>query len=108
LEKLEFAAGQVSIMQEHLKSLQPQLKKTSDETEEIMIKIERETADAEKKKEVVGADESAANEAAATSQVCLLFLIIIVTIVSNYLFNRPSEMTANQIWLKLFQLWKLL
>lgn len=69
LEKLEFAAGQVSIMQENLQSLQPKLKKTSDETEEIMIIIERETADAEKKKEVVGADESAANEAAATSQV---------------------------------------
>jgi hypothetical protein len=69
----------------------------------VMIKIEPKSADVEKKKEVVGADETA-----VTSQVCLLLLIIIVTLVSDFLLNRPSEMTANQIWLKLFQLWKLL
>lgn len=68
LEKLEFAAGQVTVMQKKLQDLQPQLKVTSDETEKIMVKIERDTAEAEKKKEVVGADEAAANEAAATSQ----------------------------------------
>jgi dynein heavy chain len=33
-----------------------------------MVQIERDTAEAEKKKEVVGADEAAANEAAAASQ----------------------------------------
>ncbi|XP_055637886.1 dynein axonemal heavy chain 3 isoform X3 [Toxorhynchites rutilus septentrionalis] len=68
LEKLDFAAGQVSVMQDQLKDLQPQLKQTSDETEKIMVNIERETADAEKKKEIVGADETAANEAAASAQ----------------------------------------
>jgi dynein heavy chain len=68
LEKLEFAASQVTVMQKKLQDLQPQLKETSDETEKIMVKIERDTAEAEKKKEVVGADEAAANEAAATSQ----------------------------------------
>ncbi|KAL1398756.1 hypothetical protein pipiens_008712 [Culex pipiens pipiens] len=68
LEKLDFAAGQVSVMQDQLKDLQPQLKQTSDETERIMVNIERETADAEKKKEIVGADETAANEAAASAQ----------------------------------------
>lgn len=68
LEKLEFAAGQVAVMQKKLQDLQPQLKVTSDETEKIMVKIERDTAEAEKKKEVVGADEAAANEAAAASQ----------------------------------------
>ena len=68
LEKLEFAAGQVAVMQKKLQDLQPQLKVTSDETEKIMVTIERDTAEAEKKKEVVGADEAAANEAAATSQ----------------------------------------
>lgn len=68
LEKLEFAASQVSVMQKKLQDLQPQLKETSDETEKIMVKIERDTAEAERKKEVVGADEAAANEAAATSQ----------------------------------------
>lgn len=48
--------------------MQPKLKQLSDETEQIMITIERDTAEAEKKKEVVGADEAAANEAAATAQ----------------------------------------
>lgn len=40
LEKLEFAASQVSVMQEELQALQPELIKTSAETEKLMIKIE--------------------------------------------------------------------
>uniref|UniRef100_T1GTP2 Dynein heavy chain coiled coil stalk domain-containing protein n=1 Tax=Megaselia scalaris TaxID=36166 RepID=T1GTP2_MEGSC len=68
LEKLDFAAGQVGEMQENLYALQPQLKVIAEETEKIMVNIERETAEAEKKKEVVGADEAAANEAAAAAQ----------------------------------------
>lgn len=39
-------------MQKKLIDWQPVLIKISDETEEIMIKIERETAEAEEKKEV--------------------------------------------------------
>lgn len=53
LEKLENAAGQVGEMQKKLIDFQPVLIKISDETEEIMIKIERETAEAEEKKEVI-------------------------------------------------------
>uniref|UniRef100_A0A1I8MKN2 AAA+ ATPase domain-containing protein n=1 Tax=Musca domestica TaxID=7370 RepID=A0A1I8MKN2_MUSDO len=68
LEKLDFAAGQVGEMQANLYELQPKLKVLSEETEKIMVNIERETAEAEKKKEVVGADEAAANEAAAAAQ----------------------------------------
>lgn len=68
LEKLKNAAGQVGTMQENLIALQPDLKRLSDETEKIMVTIERDTAEAEKKKEVVGADEAAANEAAAGAQ----------------------------------------
>ncbi|XP_054732574.1 dynein axonemal heavy chain 3-like [Anastrepha obliqua] len=68
LEKLDFAAGQVGEMQANLYDLQPKLKVLSEETERIMVNIERETAEAEKKKEVVGADEAAANEAAAAAQ----------------------------------------
>lgn len=68
LEKLENAAKQVSDMQQKLFDLQPKLKQLSDETEQIMVTIERDTAEAEKKKEVVGADEAAANEAAAAAQ----------------------------------------
>ncbi|XP_030372078.1 dynein heavy chain 3, axonemal [Scaptodrosophila lebanonensis] len=68
LEKLDFAAGQVGEMQANLYDLQPKLKVLSEETDKIMVNIERETAEAEKKKEVVGADEAAANEAAAAAQ----------------------------------------
>lgn len=68
MEKLDFAAGQVGEMQSNLYELQPKLKVLSEETEKIMVNIERETAEAEKKKEVVGADEAAANEAAAAAQ----------------------------------------
>lgn len=68
LKKLDSAASQVGDMQQKLFDLQPKLKQLSDETEQIMVKIERDTAEAEKKKEVVGADESAANESAAAAQ----------------------------------------
>lgn len=68
LEKLDNAAGQVAIMQTNLIGLQPELQRIAAETEKIMITIERETAEAEKKKELVGADEAAANEAAAAAQ----------------------------------------
>lgn len=52
LEKLEFAASQVSIMQAELQDLQPELIKTSAETEKLMIKIEQDTVEVEAKKEV--------------------------------------------------------
>lgn len=68
LDKLASAAQQVGDMQKKLFDLQPKLKQLSDETEQIMVTIERDTAEAEKKKEVVGADEATANEAAATAQ----------------------------------------
>ncbi|XP_037073992.1 LOW QUALITY PROTEIN: dynein heavy chain 3, axonemal-like, partial [Pollicipes pollicipes] len=68
LEKLEFAASQVSVMQDELTSLQPQLIETSAQTEKLMIKIEQDTMEVEAKKEIVGADEATANEAAAAAQ----------------------------------------
>lgn len=68
LENLERAAAQVCDMQQKLFDLQPKLKQLSDETEQIMVNIERDTAEAEKKKEVVGADEAAANDTAAAAQ----------------------------------------
>lgn len=68
LENLDSAAAQVGDMQQKLFDLQPKLKQLSDETEAIMVNIERDTAEAEKKKEVVGADEAAANETAAAAQ----------------------------------------
>ncbi|XP_074648811.1 dynein axonemal heavy chain 3-like [Tubulanus polymorphus] len=68
LEKLEFAASQVSVMQQELRDLQPELIKTSAETEKLMVKIEQDTVEVEAKKEVVSADEAVANEAAAAAQ----------------------------------------
>jgi dynein heavy chain len=68
LEKLAFAATQVAVMQKQLQELQPQLVKTSEETEKLMVKIESETVDVEAKKELVAADEAVMNEAAAASQ----------------------------------------
>ena len=55
-------------MQKQLQELQPQLVKTSEETEKLMVKIEQETVEVEAKKELVAADEAIMNEAAATSQ----------------------------------------
>ncbi|XP_053327633.1 dynein axonemal heavy chain 3 [Spea bombifrons] len=68
LEKLEFASSQVSVMQKDLTALQPELIKTSAETEKMMLKIEKETVDVDAKRELVSADEKVANEAAAASQ----------------------------------------
>ncbi|XP_068084555.1 dynein axonemal heavy chain 3 [Anabrus simplex] len=68
LEKLDNAAGQVSVMQEELHQLQPQLIVTSEKTEKLMVKIEQDTIVVEAKKEIVGADEALANEAAAAAQ----------------------------------------
>ena len=68
LDKLGFAASQVSVMQDELMALQPKLIETSAATEKLMIKIERDTVDVEATKEVVAADEALANEAAAAAQ----------------------------------------
>nr|XP_046272658.1 dynein axonemal heavy chain 3 isoform X3 [Scatophagus argus] len=68
LQKLEFAASQVSVMQEELTALQPELIQTSAETDKMMVKIEGETVEVDAKKELVSADEKVANEAAAAAQ----------------------------------------
>ena len=52
LDKLEFAASQVSVMQQELRDLQPQLIETSEQTEKLMITIEQDTVEVEAKKEV--------------------------------------------------------
>lgn len=52
LEKLDFAAGQVFIMQKELNDLKPKLIVASTRTEKLMIKIEQDTVVVEKQKEV--------------------------------------------------------
>uniref|UniRef100_A0A803TTC8 Dynein axonemal heavy chain 3 n=1 Tax=Anolis carolinensis TaxID=28377 RepID=A0A803TTC8_ANOCA len=68
LQKLDFAASQVAVMQKELTALQPELIKTSEETDKMMVHIEKETVEVDAKKELVAADEQEANEAAAVSQ----------------------------------------
>ncbi|XP_014652699.1 PREDICTED: dynein heavy chain 3, axonemal [Ceratotherium simum simum] len=68
LQKLEFAASQVAVMQVELTALQPQLIQTSKETAKMMVKIEEETRAADAKKLLVQADEKEANAAAAIAQ----------------------------------------
>lgn len=53
LDKLDFAASQVGLMQEELHRLQPKLIVASAKTEKLMIKIEQDTVIVEKKKEVL-------------------------------------------------------
>eukprot|EP00061_Rhincodon_typus_P009262 g32632.t1 len=55
-------------MQKELTDLQPELIKTSAETDKMMIKIEEETVEVDAKRELVAADEAVANEAAAAAQ----------------------------------------
>ena len=55
-------------MQEELTALKPQLEVSSKETDELMVKIAKETEEAEKVKEVVSKDEAVANEEAAKVQ----------------------------------------
>ncbi|XP_071775394.2 dynein axonemal heavy chain 3 [Centroberyx gerrardi] len=68
LQKLEFAASQVSVMQQELTALQPELIQTSAETDKMMVKIEKETVEVDAKKALVSADEKVANEAAAAAK----------------------------------------
>ena len=53
LEKLDFAASQVSVMQQELRDLQPELVKTSADTVKLLAKIEQDTVEVEAKKEVL-------------------------------------------------------
>ncbi|CAI6363283.1 unnamed protein product [Macrosiphum euphorbiae] len=68
LDKLDFAAGQVSVMQDQLTALKPKLVETSLATKALLVKIAQDTVKVEAKKQLVGADEALANEAAAESQ----------------------------------------
>ena len=52
LEKLEFASAQVTVMQQELTELQPELIQTSKETESLITKIAAETEEVAAKKKV--------------------------------------------------------
>ncbi|XP_067915582.1 dynein axonemal heavy chain 3-like [Heterodontus francisci] len=64
LEKLDFAASQIAIMQQELTGLKPLLMERDQETEELLNVIAEETQEVEIVKRVVEADEATANKAA--------------------------------------------
>ncbi|KAJ2998719.1 Dynein heavy chain 7, axonemal [Globomyces sp. JEL0801] len=68
LEKLQFAANQISQMQIDLTNLQPQLKKTTEETVTMLVKIEKESIDVEQTRKTVSADEAVAASKAEQSE----------------------------------------
>lgn len=59
---------QVAVMQQELTALQPELIETAKQTDQMMVKIEKETVEVDAKKELVSADEKVANEAAAAAK----------------------------------------
>lgn len=60
--------NQIAEMQKELTALQPELIKTSAETDKMMTRIEKETIEVDAKKELVSADEKEANDAAAVAK----------------------------------------
>jgi len=68
LGQLAQAAEQISVMQTNLNDLKPQLIKTSKETDDMLVIVQRESAEVEKKKSVVQKDEEVANKKASEAQ----------------------------------------
>ncbi|XP_064605237.1 dynein axonemal heavy chain 3-like isoform X2 [Liolophura sinensis] len=68
LEKLEFSEQQINVMQQDLVELKPKLIQTSEETEELIQTIEKETAEVEQVKAIVEEDEAVANASAMESK----------------------------------------
>lgn len=64
LEKIAFASEQVAKMQKELSDLQPQLVKTSKETEEMLVRIAKESVEVEATRKIVSADEAIASKKA--------------------------------------------
>ncbi|NXI39314.1 DYH7 protein, partial [Galbula dea] len=68
LEKLDSAASQVASMQTELEALQPQLREASEQVDEMMVVIEKESSEVAKTEEVVKAEEAVANEQAMAAK----------------------------------------
>ncbi|KAJ9589380.1 hypothetical protein L9F63_017432, partial [Diploptera punctata] len=68
IEKLDSAASEVSVMQDELKALQPQLEVAAKQVQEMVATVERESRDVAEVEKVVLADEEVANEQAADAQ----------------------------------------
>lgn len=64
LEKLLFTEEQVHTMKQALEVLKPQLVQASEETDALLVNVEKETVEADKVKAVVSIDEAKAKEEA--------------------------------------------
>jgi dynein heavy chain, axonemal len=64
LEKLLFTEDQVHTMKQELEVLKPQLVQASEETDALLVNVEKETIEADKVKAVVSIDEAKAKEEA--------------------------------------------
>lgn len=62
IEKLDHAGSQISIMQESLEALQPQLVEAAAKVQDTVKKVEAESAEAAEVEKTVVADEEVANE----------------------------------------------
>ncbi|XP_033607299.1 dynein heavy chain 7, axonemal isoform X2 [Cryptotermes secundus] len=68
IEKLDSAAGEVSVMQEELVALQPQLVVAANQVQEMVAKVEKESLDVAEVEKVVMEDDVVANQQAANVQ----------------------------------------
>ena len=68
LEKLNYATSQVASMQSELEALQPQLRESSKQVDEMMVVIQKESSEVAKTEEIVKADEAVANEQAMAAK----------------------------------------
>ncbi|XP_061774430.1 dynein axonemal heavy chain 7 [Nerophis ophidion] len=68
LEKLESASSQVATMQVELEALQPQLIETCKKVDEMVITVERESAEAAETEKIVRQDEAVTNVQAMAAQ----------------------------------------
>ena len=68
LEKLNSATSQVASMQSELEALQPQLREASQQVDEMMVVIQKESSEVAKTEKIVKADEAVANEQAMAAK----------------------------------------
>ncbi|KAI9189908.1 hypothetical protein H9P43_001341 [Blastocladiella emersonii ATCC 22665] len=68
LDQLASAAGQVATMQVELNDLKPKLIVTQKETDDLLLIIQRDSVEVEKKRELVKADEAVANKKASEAK----------------------------------------
>ncbi|XP_061547478.1 dynein axonemal heavy chain 7 isoform X6 [Phycodurus eques] len=102
LEKLESAASQVATMQVELEALQPQLIETCKKVDEMVIKVERESAEAAETEKVVKMDEAVTNEQAMAAKAikdeCDADLAVTMPILESAL-SALDTLTQNDITL---------